>query len=131
MRPSSFFAVVLVIVACNRVPVPETPPVAIAAAPAPDASSATLPSEAEEDDAIEGLCARACESWVSLRFQTPVGWAQMSDASKPTAMELLVRQKALNRAECEERCVRAGNPDAAKCLLRAKSAEDATTCAAR
>ena len=123
-------ALFAVLSACNRVPAQDTPPVAIVPAPEADASGAAEPAP-EEDDAIEPLCSRACEHWVALRFQTPVGWAQVPDVQKPAAMELLVRQKELNRADCEERCARARKPDLAKCLLRSQSADDAVTCAAR
>ena len=118
--------------ACNRVPVPETPPNALVSQASPDASSSgATPAAPEEDDAIEGLCSRACDNWVGLRFQQPVGWAQVPDTAKPAAIELLARQKALNRADCEERCTHAKKPDLAKCLLAAKNAEAATTCASQ
>ncbi len=117
--------------ACNRVPGNK-----VTYAPATDKMTASFTTALEsrdddEDGMLMPMCGRACGHWVSLRFPDPVGVDRVTPEERATVAEILDRQRALNRAGCEEACIANDDPRRARCILRAMTAGESEACALR
>ena len=106
---------------CNRVPSSKLP-----------AAATTAMAEALADtpnhEPIEPLCTRACGHWVEVQFTRPTGWEGITSAEAERAGPILERQRALNRAFCEEACVEASDRKRARCILRANTPKECEAC---
>ena len=111
---------------CNRVPETKPTPAVVEKAPQgpPGSESPDTPPVA----ALGDLCKRACGHWVQMRFPEPIGFDTLEPAGRERVVELLERQRAMNRTECESNCVDAKRRDRAACILRANTPEEADGC---
>ncbi|MFT7625445.1 MAG: hypothetical protein ACI9WU_004636 [Myxococcota bacterium] len=86
----------------------------------------SVPFAASED--VVNMCARACGHWVGLQFADPVGLLRLTDKERERVDEILERQRALNRADCEDACAQRRDGDRARCVLQSLSPEQCQAC---
>lgn len=121
--------VAVCLTACNRVPgkdklVTHTDHSVLAA-------DRTDPIAEPEEEPLLPICVRACGHWTELRFRDPRGIDRLDPEARTALVEMLDRQRALNRAACEEQCVQADDHRRARCILRAMTSEETEACALR
>ncbi len=116
-------ALCLLMGACNRVPSTGVPRLSQVLK-----SEGALLAEQPNQAPIEPLCVRACGHWVDLQFKPPMGWDRITAEETQRMSPLLDRQRALNRAFCEEACVSAQDRLRARCILRADTVAECEAC---
>lgn len=125
-------ALICVTSACNRVPGKKESSKSVVAASSSSSSAAEGVDEVPTGELVplEPVCAQACDNWVQVRFVLPNGFETLDLPNQEKVVEMLERQQTLNRADCEETCVKTGDRERALCLIEAQSSASIQACRA-
>ena len=77
------------------------------------------------------MCERACENWIDVQFPDPVGLDSISGAPRESADEILTRQRTVNGAMCSEACIKNGERERVRCVIRAVTLAEFQACLTR